>query len=53
MIEPLRKNWRVEEDRGFVADQIKARVNAEDNYTWAKGYPLIKKVTKIKKHENN
>ena len=50
-IQPLKNGWRIDENKGFVADQIKDRVNAEDNYTWAKGYPLIKKITKIKKHE--
>lgn len=50
-IQPLKNGWRVDENKGFVADQIKDRVNSEDLYTWAKGYPLIKKVTKMKRHE--
>lgn len=46
MNEPLRNNWRVEEDSGTSPhDQIKARVNAEDIYTYCKGYPLIKSET--------
>lgn len=43
---PLKNNWKINEDKGFVPDQIQQRVDAEDNYTWAKGYPLIKKVKK-------
>lgn len=39
---PLQNNWSINEDYGFVPDQIKDRVNSEDNYTWAKGYPIIK-----------
>lgn len=42
IIQPLRNNWKIDEDKGFVIDQIKERVNSEDNYTWCKGYPLIK-----------
>jgi hypothetical protein len=51
-IAPLKNGWRVDENKGFVADQIKSRVDSEDWYTHCKGYPLIKKVTKVK-HENN
>ncbi len=41
-IQPLKNNWKVDEDLGFVADQIKERVRTEDNYTWAKNYPLLR-----------
>lgn len=41
-IEPLRKNWKINEDQGFVHDQIRERVRSEDNYTHCKGYPIIK-----------
>lgn len=44
MNESLKTQFKIDEDVGFVPDQIKARCNAEDNYTWAKGYPLIKEV---------
>lgn len=39
---PLEPSWKINEDQGFVPDQIKSRVDTEDLYTWAKGYPLIK-----------
>ena len=42
VIPPLRDNWSIKEDEGWVPDQILARVNSEDNYTNAKGFPLIK-----------
>lgn len=42
LIQPLTNDWSISEDKGFVPDQIKERVNSEDNYTWAKNYPLIK-----------
>lgn len=42
IIQPLKTPWKIDEDKGFVADQIKDRVNSEDNYTWCKGYPIIK-----------
>lgn len=45
-IQPLRNNWKIDEDKGFVPDQIKERCRSEDNYTWAKGYPLIKEVSR-------
>lgn len=41
-IQPLKLNWRIVEDKGWVMEQIKARVNSEDNYTFCKGYPLIR-----------
>jgi hypothetical protein len=47
-IYPLKDNWRIDEDKGFVADQIKQRVDSEDWYTHCKGYPIIK-VEDIKK----
>lgn len=39
-IYPLKPNWKINEDEGFVADQIKNRCDAEDNYTWGKNYQL-------------
>jgi len=41
-IKPLKQNWKINEDLGFVPDQIRDRVNSESNYVWAKGYPNIK-----------
>jgi hypothetical protein len=38
----LKNNWKINEDIGFVPDQIKNRVDSEDNYTYCKGFPLIK-----------
>ncbi len=46
-IQPLKNGWQVVEDKGFVPDQIRERCRSEDNYTWAKGWPLIKEVMKI------
>lgn len=43
-IQPLKPNWKIDEDAGFVPDQIRERVRSEDNYTWGKGFPLIKRV---------
>ncbi len=40
IIPPLKTHWKIDEDKGFVRDQIQERVNSEDNYTWAKGYQL-------------
>lgn len=34
--QPLKDNWKVNEDAGFVPDQIKERVNSESNLEWAK-----------------
>ena len=50
-IQPLKDNWSIKEDEGWVADQIKNRVNSEDNYTNARGFPLIKSedIIKVKK----
>lgn len=42
IIQPLRNGWKIEEDKGFVPDQIIERVQSEDWYTFCKGYPLIK-----------
>lgn len=42
MINPLKDNWKVDEDKGFVQQQIKDRVNSESWYTFCKGYPNIK-----------
>lgn len=44
IIQPLKPQFKLDEDKGFVPEQIKDRVNSEDNYTWAKNYPLIKEV---------
>lgn len=40
--QPFRNPYKINEDAGFVQDQIQDRVNSEDNYIWAKGYPLIR-----------
>lgn len=42
IIKPLKSHFKIDKDKGFVQDQIKDRVNSEDNYTWAKGFPIIK-----------
>lgn len=42
LAQPLKPQFKINEDEGFVQDQIKNRVNSEDNYTWCKNYPLIK-----------
>ena len=39
-IQPLKQNWKLDED-GDTAQQIKDRVNSEDNYTHCKGYFLV------------
>jgi hypothetical protein len=36
MIQPLKSNWKINEDKGYVPDQIKERVNSESNYEWSK-----------------
>lgn len=36
---PLKNNWLHPE---ITKDEIKERVNSEDNFTWARGYQLIK-----------
>lgn len=43
--EPLRNGWRIKEEEGNVKEQIQNRVDIEDVYTWAKGFPLIKEVS--------
>ncbi len=48
IIQPLKISFSIDEDKGYVSDQIKSRVDSEDNYTWGKGFPLIKEV-EIKK----
>ena len=42
VIQPLKTPWRIDEQQGNVKEQIRDRVNSEDNYTWAKGYPIIR-----------
>jgi hypothetical protein len=41
-IQSLKPQFKIDEDAGFVQDQIKERVRSEDNYTYCKGYPIIK-----------
>lgn len=41
-IQPLKPHFSIDEDAGFVQDQIKDRVNSEDNLCWALGWPIIK-----------
>ena len=49
LIQPLKNNWKIEEDLGIsIEQQVLNRVNSEDNYTNAKGYPLIKEEDIIK-----
>lgn len=49
-IQPLENGWKIDEDKGFVQEQIQERANTESNYMWAKGFPIIKSedITKIK-----
>ena len=47
VIPHLKDNWKID-DQGDVKEQIRQRVNSEDNFTWARRYPLIKKVVKIR-----
>lgn len=42
IIQPLKESFKVDEDVGYVAEQIVDRVNAEDNLTWSLGWPIIK-----------
>ncbi len=42
IIYPLKDNWKIDEDKGFVADQIEARMDSESWYTNCKGYYNIK-----------
>jgi len=48
-IAPLKSPWAIDEDAGFVPDQIKARVDSEDWYTHCKGYPLVKVIKRKRK----
>ena len=50
IIQPLRNSFKINEDKGYVPDQIKDRVNSESNYEWAKGFPIIRSKDII--HEN-
>jgi len=48
IIYPLKDNWRIDEDRGSVPDQIQSRVNSEANYEWARAQvPLTPKERRI------
>lgn len=38
---PLKSSWKIDEQAGFVPDQIQERVNSEDNYTNCKRYSLV------------
>ncbi len=50
IIYPLKDNWKVKEDEGFVHDQREKRVQSEDWFTQCRGYPIIKNGdVKIKK----
>ena len=33
---PLQTTFKIDEDAGFIQDQIQDRVNSESNYEWAK-----------------
>ncbi len=33
--QPLRPGWKIDEDKGFIPDQIKERVDTEGNLAWA------------------
>jgi len=39
-IQPLKQQFKIDEDKGFVKDQILERCRSEDNYTHCKGFPL-------------
>lgn len=39
-IQPLKDHWKIDEEKGYVPDQIQERVDSEDWYTYCKGYPL-------------
>ena len=39
---PLEKSFKINEDAGFIQDQILQRVQSEENFVWALGFPLIK-----------
>lgn len=38
---PLKQQWKPEHII-FTKEEIVERCRSEDNYTWARGYPLIK-----------
>lgn len=40
--QPLKNNWSISEDQGFIKDQIQDRVNSESNLCWALGYPNVR-----------
>ena len=42
VIQPLKTPWRIDEQQGNVKEQIRDRVNSEDNLCWALGWPIIK-----------
>lgn len=43
IIQPLRRNWKVDEDSAeSPIEQIRERVRSEDWNTLCKGYPVIK-----------
>ncbi len=43
IIYPLKNGWKVDEDSAIDAqEQIRRRVNSEDNNTHCKGYPIVK-----------
>lgn len=46
-IQPLKTEFKIDEEKGFVPDQIKSRVNSEDWYTNCKRYPLTETEDKI------
>ena len=39
-IQPLKQQFKINEDEGWVPDQIRERVRSEDNFTNCKGYYL-------------
>ena len=48
--QPLKTPWAIDENSSVsVVDQIQDRTNSEDNYAWAKGFPLIKQEDITKK----
>ena len=57
IIYPLKTPWKIDYDLALSPyEQVKRRVDSEDWFTQARGYPLIRqedivKVKKIKKHE--
>lgn len=42
LIKPLKPEFKIDEDKGFVQEQIKDRVNSESWYTSCKGYPNVR-----------